>query len=98
MLVTLPQLSKAVHNFVLVHFLHGQNLKLSQLLETRIFPGSSIGKESAWNAGDPGQYLGREDPLKKEMAAHFSILAWKIYGQRSLVGYSPWGHKESDTT
>ena len=32
------------------------------------------------------------------MAAHSSTLAWKIPEQRSLVGYSPWGHKESDTT
>ena len=23
---------------------------------------------------------------------------YKLHGQRSLVGYSPWGHKESDTT
>ena len=42
--------------------------------------------------------LGREDPLEKEMAIHPSTVAWKIHGQRSLVGYSPWGHKESDTT
>ena len=42
--------------------------------------------------------LGREDPLEKEMATHSSTLAWKFLGQRSLVGYSPWGHKESDTT
>ena len=28
----------------------------------------------------------------------FSILAWKSRGQRSLASYSPWGHKESDTT
>ena len=32
------------------------------------------------------------------MAIHSSIIAWKILGQRSLVGYSPWGRKESDTT
>ena len=32
------------------------------------------------------------------MAAHSSILAWKIHGQRSLAGYSPWGHKELNTT
>jgi len=32
------------------------------------------------------------------MATYSSSLAWKIPGQRSLVGYSPWGHKESDTT
>ena len=42
--------------------------------------------------------LGWEDPLEKEMATHSSTLAWKIHGLRSLVGYGPWGHKESDTT
>ena len=42
--------------------------------------------------------LGQEDPLEKEIAIHSSTIAWKIHGQRSLVGYSPWGHKESDTT
>ena len=41
---------------------------------------------------------GREDPLEKEMATHSSTLAWRIHGQRRLVGYSPRGHKESDTT
>ena len=29
---------------------------------------------------------------------HSGILAWRIHGQRSLAGYSSWGHKESDTT
>ena len=42
--------------------------------------------------------LGREDPLEKEVATHSSILAWRIPFQRSLVGYSPLGHKESDMT
>ena len=32
------------------------------------------------------------------MATHSIILAWQSHGQRSLVGYSPWGPKESDTT
>ena len=41
-------------------------------------PGGSDGKESAYNAGDPGSILGREDPLEKGMATHFSILAWRI--------------------
>ena len=37
--------------------------------------------------------------VKMRMATHSSTLAWRIpYGQRSLVGYSPWGRKESDTT
>ena len=38
--------------------------------------------------------LGREFPLEKAMAPHSSTLTWK---RRSLVGYSPWGHKELDT-
>ena len=42
------------------------------------FPGSSAGKESACNAGDPGSIPGREDPLKEGMATHSSILAWRI--------------------
>ena len=42
--------------------------------------------------------LGREDLLEKEMAIHSSTLPGKSHGQRSLVGYSPWGHKESDMT
>ena len=35
---------------------------------------------------------------EKAMAPHSSTLAWKIHGQRSLVGYSPWGREESDRT
>ena len=42
------------------------------------FPSSSDGKASNCNAGDPGSIPGREDPLEKEMATHFSILAWEI--------------------
>ena len=45
-----------------------------------------------------GRSLGWEDPLEKGMATHSSILAGKFQGQRSLVGYSPWGHRESDMT
>ena len=38
-------------------------------------------------------FLAGEDPLVKEMATHSSILAGEPHGQRSLAGYSPWGHK-----
>ena len=44
------------------------------------------------------QSLVQEDPLEKGMATHSSILAWRIPRPRSLVGYSPWGRKESDMT
>ena len=39
-----------------------------------------------------------ENPLEKEMATHSSILIWKIPWIVNLGGYSPWGHKELDTT
>ena len=44
------------------------------------------------------QSLGGEDPLEKGMATHSSTLAWRIPGTEEPGGYSPWGHKESDTT
>ena len=44
------------------------------------------------------RFLGREDPLEKEMATHSSTLAWRIPWREELVGYSSWGLKESDTT
>ena len=60
-----------------------------------------MGKESSCNAGDtenvglipelgrcPGE--GNGNPLQ--------FFPGKSHGRRSLVGYSPWGHKESDTT
>ena len=40
------------------------------------------------------QSLGWEDPLEESMANH----ACNPHGQRSLVGYSPWDHKELETT
>ena len=46
------------------------------------------------------QSVGGDNPLEKEVATHSSILSClgKSHGQRSLTGYSPWGHKEMDTT
>ena len=46
------------------------------------------------------QSLGWDDPLKDIMATHSSIFAWIIpwTNSLSLVGYSPWGCKESDPT
>ena len=45
------------------------------------------------------RFLGWEDPLEKEMAIYSSTLAWKIpWMEEPDRLYSPWGHKESDTT
>ena len=42
--------------------------------------------------------LGLKDPLEKGMATHARILFGEFHGQRSLVDYSPMGHKELDMT
>ena len=43
--------------------------------------------------------LGWEDALEKGMATHSSILGAEFHEQTIfLAGYSPWGHKESNTT
>ena len=44
------------------------------------------------------QSLGWEDPLERKWLPILVFLPGKSHGQRSLAGYSPWGHKESDTT
>ena len=59
------------------------------------FPGGSDGKESACNPGDLGSVpgLGRS-PLRGHGNPLSVFLPGESHGQRSLVGYSPWGHKE----
>ena len=59
------------------------------------FPGGSVVRNLPANAESS---LSREDPLEKEMATYSSFLPGKSHGQRNLSGYSPRGHKESDTT
>ena len=43
-------------------------------------------------------WMGLESGVEKAMAPHSSTLAWKIHGQRSLVGCSSWDREELDTT
>jgi len=42
-------------------------------------------------AGAVGGSLGWEGPLEKEMATHFSILAWETPWTEGLTRYRPWG-------
>ena len=44
------------------------------------------------------QSLGWEDSLEEGTATTPVSLPGESHGQRSLVGYSPWGRKESDMT
>ena len=60
-------------------------------------PGALDDKESAYHAGDLGSVpgLGRSPGEGKGNLLQYS---WRIPGWRSLIGYSPPGCKESDTT
>ena len=42
------------------------------------------------------RFLGWEDPLDRKWQSTPVLLPGKSHGQRSLVGYSLWGRKESD--
>ena len=44
------------------------------------------------------QFLGQEDPLEKGLATNSRSLPREFNGKCSLLGYSPWGCKESDKT
>ena len=86
-----------IHRKLLVEFLRGQSLHHMDV--SFIFGASLVlsGKESACSAGDLGliRGLGRApgglpNPVLLPGESHG--------GQRSLVGYSPWGCKESDMT
>ena len=67
--------------------------------ESVVFPGGSDGKESACNAGDLDSIPGLERSPGGGQGNPFQYSCLENpHGQRSLSGYSPWGHKESDTT
>ena len=42
--------------------------------------------------------LGQEDPLERKWQPTLVLLPWKFHERRNLVGHSPWGRKELDTT
>ena len=65
-------------------------------------PGGSVGKESACNAGDAGKcgfnpQVGKI-PWRRAWQPTPLFLPRESHGQRSLMGCSPQGRKESDTT
>ena len=66
---------------------------------THGFPGSSAGKESAFNGADLGSIhgLGRCPGAGHGNPLQYSCLE-NPHGQGSLRHYSPWGCKESDMT
>ena len=53
---------------------------------------------SAEDVRDVGSILGWEDPLEEAWQPTPVFLPGESHGERSLMGYSPWGRKELDTT
>ena len=66
------------------------------------FPGGSNGNVSACNARDLGSTWVRslvgKIPWRRKWQPTPAFLPGKSHGWRTLVGYSPWGCKEMDTT
>ena len=58
----------------------------------------SVVKNLPANTGDAGSILGLETSPGVGDGNSPVFLPGKSHGQRNLVGYRPWGHKESDTT
>ena len=66
------------------------------------FPGGSVGKECVFNTGDTGD-MGLIPgsgifPQRRRWQPTPVFLPGESHEQGSLVGDSPWGHTESDTT
>ena len=63
------------------------------------FPGCAVVKNPPLNAGDTGTMSAfRKIPRSRKWQPTSVFLPGKLHGQRSLGGYSPWGHKVSDLT
>ena len=70
-----------------------------KLLYPEGVPGGSEVKASPWNAGDLGSIPGSgRSPGEGKWQPTPVLLPGESHGGRSLVGYSSWGRKESDTT
>ena len=70
----------------------GSQLRKEYVKAVQGFPNSSVGKESACNAGDPGLIPGLGNSLEKEMASPSSILEWKIPWTEEPGGVTRVGH------
>ena len=92
-------------NTAIIKFAHGPELFFNDdsiLLREKLFisptePGAFLVAQTVANLPAMREtqvgFLDPEDPLEKDVATHSSILPRESHGQRSLAGYSPWGHK-----
>ena len=76
-----------------------KNIQLCWIISLKDFPDDSDGKETTCTVGDLGSIpgLGRSPGGGHGNTLQYSCLE-NPHRQRSLVGYSPWAHKELDMT
>ena len=83
----------------LLQYLHFTSLQEYLHYSIFYFPGGSDGKSICLQCGRPGFHPWvRKIPWRRKQQPTPVLLPGKSHGQRSLVDYSPWGHRESDTT
>ena len=97
-----------MHHYTYAYINSHRYIYLHRNIHTLGFPGVSDSKESACNVGDSGsipellrRLPGEENGNPASILFFFFspvFLPRDFHGQRSLVGYSPWDHKESDMT
>ena len=73
-------------------------LELAGLSWSRAFLMAQMVKNPPARQKTSVQSLGQEDTWRREQLSTLVFLPGEFHGQRNLAGYSPWGHKESDTT
>ena len=92
---------------IAMYITHTHMLQLSTF-QPLCYQGPLIKTELSWwlkwqriclQCGRPGfdPWVGKI-PWRREWLPSPIFLPGEFYGQRSLAGYSPWDHKESDTT
>ena len=75
-----------------------QLLRLYKAKPRMGFPHSAVGKELAYNAGDPGLIPGSGRSPGEGNATHSSSLAWKIPSTKEPGGLQSMGSQEPDRT
>ena len=94
----ISQISKLMWQFILFKSLWKTEKKKKKLMK-QFCPGGADGKASCLQCGRPGfNPWVRKILWRRKWQPTLVLLPVKSHGQRSMVGYSPWGRKESDTT
>ena len=88
-----PLYIKSISHFTKKKKITGLSAALSRKPPSAGFPDGTVVKNPPANTEVEGDGF---NPWRREMATHFSILAWRIPWTEEPGGYSPWGHRVRD--